>query len=218
MYKSVSEMSEIEQRELVLNGMQKYINVPKRKPISKQMAKAIRKAENEIMIEGDRQIDIQICAASIALWRYWGWKKEKLSNLIRMEQSIWNEVGQNNDISMLQLLDDECDIELTNREGVSYKEYKFLNTAIDDGHDLSAPEWIIMRQKQKTWIECQIMACVFLGMYRKEGWSPKRIKELMDRMQQIKSEFDYDPKKLADALLEECDYDWLEQRGKIENG
>ena len=91
-----------------------------------------------------------------------------------------------------------------------------MNTAIDDGHDLSPQEWIIMRQKQKQWIECQIMACVFLGMHRKEGWGPKRIKELMDRMQQVKEEFDYDNKKLIQAFLDECDYDWLGQRGQIE--
>ena len=101
---------------------------------------------------------------------------------------------------------------------MSYKEYKFLNTAIDDGHKLSAQEWIIMRQKQKKWIECQIMACVFLGMHRKEGWGAKRVKELMDRMQQIKSEFDYDPQKLIQALMDECNYDWAGQRGVIENG
>lgn len=212
-----SRMSDKEERDFIVKEMEKYIRPTKRPPVSKQYVKAIKKAEKEIMEEGDRQIDIQICAASIALYRYWGWKKEKLSTLIRMEQDIWNEVGKNNDISMLQLLDEECDIELTNQEGVSYKEFKFLNTSIDDGHDLSPAEWLVMRMKQKKWIECQIMACVFLGMYRKEGWSPKRIKELMDRMQQIKADFDYDPKKLADALLEECDYDWLEQRGKIEN-
>ena len=45
--------------------------ISRRQPISKQMVKAIKKAENEIMKEGDRQIDIQICAASIALWIYW---------------------------------------------------------------------------------------------------------------------------------------------------
>ena len=192
--------------------------VVRRQTISKQMAKAIRRAEAEIEKEGSRQLDIQVCSASLALWRYWGWKRDRLSSLLRIQQEIWNEVGQDNDISMLQLLDQECDIELTNCEGVSYKEYKFLNTAIDDGHKLSAQEWIIMRQKQKKWIECQIMACVFLGMHRKEGWGAKRVKELMDRMQQIKSEFDYDPQKLIKALMDECNYDWAGQRGVIENG
>lgn len=186
----------------------------KRMVVSKQMARAILKAEEEIVKEGDKQLDLQMCSCILALSRYWGWKKERLKGLLKMHHEIWNEVGSNNDISMLQLLDEECDIELTNQEGVSYREFKFLNTAIDDGHELSPQEWLIMRQKQKKWIECQIMACVFLGMHRKEGWGAKRVKELMDKMQQIKAEFDYDPKKLVQALLDECNYDWLDQRGK----
>lgn len=184
----------------------------KRQAISKQMAQAIRKAEKEIQEEGNKQLDIQVCAASLALGRYWGWKRERLSSLLRIQQEIWNEVGSDNDISMLQLLDQECNIELTNCDGVSYTEFKFLNTAIDDGHELSAQEWLIMRMKQKKWIECQIMACIFLGMHRKEGWGAKRVKELMDRMQQIKEEFNYDPKQLIQALLDECNYDWIGQR------
>lgn len=182
---------------------------------TKQMFKMLQKAEAEIQKEGERQLDIQVCAASIALWRYWGWKTERLSRLLEIQQEIWNEVGKDNNISMIQLLDQECDIELTNREGVSYKEFKFLNTEIDDGRELSVPEWIIMRQKQKTWIECQIMACVFLGMHRKEGWGPKRVKELMDFMQHIKAEFNYDPKAMCKELSEVCGYDWMGQRGKL---
>ncbi len=188
------------------------VPVKRRNIVSKQMARAIQKAEAEIVEEGSKQLDIQVCAASIALWRYWGWKTERLSKLLTIQQEIWNEVGKDNDLSMIQLLDQECNIELTNHEGVSYREFKFLNTAIDDGHELSAQEWLIMRMKQKQWIECQIMACVFLGMHRKEGWGAKRVKELMDRMQQVKEEFDYDSKKLIQALLDECDYDWLGQR------
>ena len=88
---------------------------------TKQMFKMLQKAEAEIQKEGERQLDIQVCAASIALWRYWGWKTERLSRLLEIQQEIWNEVGKDNNISMIQLLDQECDIELTNREGVSYK-------------------------------------------------------------------------------------------------
>ena len=40
----------------------------------------------------------------------------------------------------------------------------------------------------------------------------------MDRMQEIKTEFNYDPKKLAKAVLDECSYDWLDAREKDFNG
>lgn len=188
--------------------------VRRRKPISKHMVAAIRKAEKEIIEEGDKQLDIQVCSALLALNRYWGWKKDRLGKLIEIHKDVWNENASNNDVSMLQQLDIECDIELTDREGVSYRDYKFLNTAIDDGHELSPQEWVILRIKQKSWLECQVMACLLLAMHRKEGWGVKRIKELMNRMQQIKAEFDYDPKKLIKAVKEESNYDWLEERGK----
>lgn len=186
----------------------------KRLVISKQMARAIQKAEAEIEKEGDKQLDLQMCSAMLALSRYWNWKKEQLQELQKMQQDIWHEVGQNNDLSMIQLLDEECDIELTNHEGTSYREFKFLYTPIDDGHELSPQEWIIMRTKQKQWTECQVMACIFLGMSRKEHWSARRIKELMDRMQDIKEAYDYNPKKLSRAVMEECKIDWLGVRGK----
>lgn len=187
----------------------------KRLVISKQMARAIQKAEAEIEKEGDKQLDLQMCSAMLALSRYWNWKKEQLQELQKMQQDIWHEVGQNNDLSMIQLLDEECDIELTNHEGTSYREFKFLYTPIDDGHELSPQEWIIMRNKQKQWTECQVMACIFLGMSRKAHWSVRRIKELMDRMQDIKESYDYNPKKLSRAVMEECKIDWLGDRGKV---
>ena len=57
-----------------------------------------------------------------------------------MQQEIWDEVGADNDISMIKLLDEECDIELTNHEGVSYKDVIYLNAEIDTGKHLSVYE------------------------------------------------------------------------------
>ena len=152
--------------------------VIKRKPIPKFLARAIWEAENDITVEGSKQLDIVMCSSILALNRYWGWKTDRLSKLLFLQQEIWDEVGADNDISMIKLLDEECDIELTNHEGVSYKDVIYLNAEIDTGKDLSPYEWLRMRQNQKKWIECQIMACVFLALHRKEGWGAKRVKEL----------------------------------------
>ncbi len=181
---------------------------------SKQMAKAIRKAEKELQDEGSKQLDIVICSTILALYRYWGWRADRLSSLFFMQQSIFDEVGADNDISMLKLLDEECDIELTNHEGVSYKDVIYLNAEIDTGKDLTAFEWLAMRQNQKKWIECQFMASIFLAMHRKEGWGAKRVKELLDHMQDIKEEFGYDPQRLCEAAMKEASYDWLGEKEK----
>lgn len=185
--------------------------VVKRKPIPKFIARAIWEAENDLKVEGSKQLDIVMCSSILALNRYWGWKTDRLSKLLFLQQEIWDEVGADNDISMIKLLDEECDIELTNHEGVSYKDVIYLNAEIDTGKDLSPYEWLRMRQNQKKWIECQIMACVFLALHRKEGWGAKRVKELLDHAQAIKEEFNYDPKLLCEAVMNEAHYDWLGQ-------
>lgn len=179
--------------------------------VSKQLKKAILKAEKEIIEEGEKQLDIVMCSSIIALNRYWGWKVDRLSKLAVIQEEVWNEVGSDNDVSMLQLLDEECDIELTNHEGVSYRDVIYLNTAIDPGKDLTAYQWLAMRQNQKKWIEAQITACVCLAMHRKEGWGFKRVKELMERMQDIKREFDYDREALIAAAYEEAKFDWSDK-------
>jgi len=53
-----------------------------------------------------------------------------------------------------------------------------------------------------------------LAMHRKEGWGFNRSRELLERMQQIKEEYDYDREKLIAAALSECDIDWT-GRGKL---
>ena len=75
----------------------------KRMVISKQMARAIMRAEAEIEREGDKQLYIQVCAAALALGRYWGWKRERLSKLLTIQQEIWHEVGSDNDVSMIHM-------------------------------------------------------------------------------------------------------------------
>lgn len=185
--------------------------VIKRQPVPKHLAKAIREAEKDLTKEGNKQLDIVMCSSILALNRYWGWKTDRLSKLLLLQQEIWDEVGANNDISMLKLLDEECDIELTNHEGVSYRDVIYLNAEIDTGKELSAYEWLRMRQNQKKWIECQFTACVFLALHRKEGWGPKRVKELLEYTQAIKEEFDYNPKLLCEAVMNEAHYDWLGQ-------
>ena len=115
---------------------------------------------------------------------------------------------------MVQVLDEECGIELTNHEGVSYKDVIYLNASIDPGVELNPYQYLAMRQNQAKWTEAQITACVILAMHRKEGWGFNRSRELLERMQQIKEEYDYDREKLIAAALSECDIDWT-GRGKL---
>lgn len=181
---------------------------------NKFLMKQIKAAEHELMEGSVKWLDIVMCASIIALSRYWGWKKDRLSKLQQIQEDVWNEVAEDNDKSMVQLLDEECDIELTNHEGVSYRNVLFLNSKIDPGIELDPYQYLAMRQNQAKWTEAQITACVILAMHRKEGWGFKRARELLERMQQVKEEYDYDREKLIAAALSECDIDWT-GRGKL---
>lgn len=183
--------------------------IKKTRKISKSMAKLIQKADREIEQECSLQLDIVTCSCIIALNRYWGWKQEKLSDLLSYQQKVWDECGADNNMSMIKLLDEECDIELTNHEGVSYRDVIYLNADIDEGKPLTDMQWVAMRQNQKKWVTAQITACMCLALHRKEGWGFKRLSELMVKMDDVKYEFGYDPKRLCKAALEEAKYDWL---------
>ena len=182
----------------------------------KYIMRQIAQAEKELMDGAVRWLDIVMCSSIIALSRYWGWKKDRLSKLQEIQEEVWNEVASDNDVSMIQLLDAECGIELTNHEGVSYRDVIYLNTAIDDGVQLTKYQYLAMRRNQAKWTEAQITACIILAMHRKEGWGFKRARELLERMQQIKEEYDYDQEKLIAAAKSECDIDWT-GRGKLDD-
>ena len=181
--------------------MQKYV-------MSKQLKKALLKAENEIQKEGDKQLDIVLCSGILSLNRYWNWKEEQIIRFIEIFVEVWNEVGSDNDISVLKLLDDECDIELTNHEGVSYRDVIYLNVDVDPGKDLTPYQWLAMRQGQKKWIEAQITACVCLAMSRKEGWGFKRVRELLEKMQDIKEDYNYENNSIVKAVETEVGVDY----------
>lgn len=187
--------------------MQNYV-------ISKQLKKALLKAEREIQKEGDKQLDIVLCSGILSLNRYWNWKKEQIIRFIEIFVEVWNEVGSDNDISVLKLLDEECDIELTNHEGVSYRDVIYLNVDVDPGKDLTPYQWLAMRQGQKKWIEAQITACVCLAMSRKEGWGFNRVRELLERMQNIKEDYNYENNSIAEAVETEVGFDcrkWINE-------
>lgn len=176
--------------------------------VSKQLKKQIMDVEREIVAEGEKYFDIVMCASVIALYRHYGWRQKRLENLFKIHHEVWNEIAADNSMSVLKLLDEECNIELTNREGVSYRNVIFLNSDIDEGKDLTPFQWLYMRQNQKKWLETQITGCVCLAMHRKEGWGFERIKQLLIYIQDIKEEFDYDRGRIVKAAYKEAGYDW----------
>lgn len=176
--------------------------------ISKKLTKQLNDVEKLIVKEGEKWLDIVMCSTIIVMWRYYGWRTDRISKLIKYHEAVWNEVGADNSKSVLKLLDEECNIELTNHEGVSYRNVIFLNSDIDDGRMLTPYQWLYMRTNQIKWLETQITGSIALAIHRKEGWGFKRIKELLIHLQDVKEEFNYDRRRILDACYEETGYDW----------
>lgn len=179
-----------------------------RKRVNKNMEKLIRKAENDLNLEASRQIDLVTTSMIIALYRYWNYRTDRISKILNVQQTVWDECGADNTLSMLKICDEECNVELTNYEGVSYRDVIYLNAEIDTGKPLSDAQWLVMRQNQKKWVKAQMLACMCVSMHRAEGWGFKRLSELMLKMDDIQADYNDDPDKLSDVALKECGYDW----------
>lgn len=177
---------------------------------SKSFEKSIKKAEAELNEQLEKELDLVNCSLIIALNRYWNYKPERIGEILHVEEEVWNECGADKNMSMIRKCDEECDIELTNEDGVSYRTIMWLNA--EDMRPLNDFEWLRFRQNQKKWSKAQMLACTFIALKRSEGWSDNRLAELMGRMDDIREEFEYDPRKLSQAALDECNYDWLGKR------
>lgn len=64
--------------------------------VSKKLKKQIIDTEKQIQVEGEKNLDIVMCASIIALYRYYGWRTKRLSRLLEIHQEVWNEVAEDN--------------------------------------------------------------------------------------------------------------------------
>ena len=167
---------------------------------------ALRKAEIELDKEMKMQVDIIYSAAAIAFARYWndGWGPLRIRRIFDETLEVWNECGETNEMSMLEMLENETGIEVKIPDtDKSWHDLAFLNSKIDMGR-MSRAQWIYMRQRQKQWIGAMVMACMLLAIHRNYGFGPERLLRLMSQIDDIRVEFRYDRKALIKACEEEA--------------
>ena len=167
---------------------------------------ALRKAEIELDKEMYKQVDMIYSAAAIAFARYWndGWGPKRITALFEKTLEAWNECGDSNEISMLQMLEDETGIEVKIREtDKSWHDLAFLNAKIKMDR-MTKAQWIYMRQRQKQWIGAQVMACLFLALHRKYGFGTERLLRLMNQIDDIRNEYEWDRARLVKGCEEEA--------------
>lgn len=167
-----------------------------------QMMKAIRKADAEVTAEGAKQIDILYHAVAIALYRYHGWRGLRIERLVKVSLSTYDDCAASNDISMIELLWNETGIDLI-REDTDRPWYDviYLNSEKDDGRQMTGAQVLAMLRGEKKWIPSQITASILLSLHRKEGWGQDRLFKIFTEMQEVKAEFNSEPK----VLKAECD-------------
>ena len=167
---------------------------------------ALRKAELELDREMKKQVDIIYSAAAIAVARYWndGGGPLRSRRIFDETREAWNECGETNEMSMLEMLENETGIEVKIPDtDKSWHDLAFLNAKIDMGR-MNRAQWIYMRQRQKQWIGAMVMARMFLALHRKYGFGPERLLRLMSQIDDIRIEFNYDRKALIKACEEEA--------------
>ena len=168
------------------------------------MRDALRDAEMALQKEMEKQVDMIYSAMAIAFKRYWNWGALRIRRLMDKTQETWDECGSTNELSMLEMLENETGIEIRNHElGKSWHDLAYLNAKIDMGR-MNRAQWIYMRQRQKDWVGPQVIACVLLSLYRKYGFGPERLLRLMSQIDDIRVEFRYDRKALIKACEEEA--------------
>lgn len=166
------------------------------------MRDALKQAEINLQKEMEKQVDMIYSAMALALSVWWGWGSKRIHGLMDKTQEVWDECGATNEVSMLQMLEDETGIEIRNHElGKSWHDLAYLNASIDMGR-MTRAQWIYMRQRQKDWIGPQVLACVFLALHRKYGFGPQRCLRLLHQIEEVEQEYNYNRADLKHACRE----------------
>lgn len=159
-------------------------------------------ADIALQKEGERQALLIHGAAALALYRHWGWRKNRILDLLNKTEEVWNECAEDIDHSMIEMCETETGIEIQCGDGKTWKDLHYLNSKIDPGR-MTPAKWVYMRRQQMKWMAPQIVAGIMLAMHRKHGFGPDRCGRLLEQIEAIEHEFEMDPKRVAAACLEE---------------
>ena len=162
----------------------------------------IKEAERKLQQEGERQALLIHGAAAIALYRNWGWRKNRILGLLDATETAWNECAGDIKHSMIEMCVKETGIEIQRGDGKTWEDLHYLNNSIDPGR-MTPAKWIFMRRQQMKWMAPQIVAGVLLALHRKSGFGFERCTRIYEQIKEIQNQYDNDPKRIQQACLEE---------------
>ena len=172
----------------------------KRKP-TPGIRKAM-KADRELEKEIERWEVISFAAAVLAMHRYYGWTRAQLLEMLEHCAVICKDCSSTNQLSLIQMLDEETGIELQNGDDRSWQELAYLNASLKPGQQMTTSQWIYMRNRQKKWVEPQLMACILLGLHRMKGYGFTSLKRIYSQIAGIEAEYGWNKDALHAACLD----------------
>lgn len=161
----------------------------------------LNKVEKELQKEADKCIDLCFRSVILALHRHEGWGVKRLDKFVGELKGIYAEVG-NGVKSSVGMLDEETGIELQCGDGKHWYDLQFMKSNTWD-EALTNEKRIAIRLQQKKWLKTSFIASILLAMHRLYGWSTERDLRLMNQMDDIETENNYDPKKLDQCMIDE---------------
>ena len=166
--------------------------------------KALIEADRALTRETSRQTDIIMPATALVMHRDHGWHKKRIKSLMDITKEVWDECGEDLDMSMLRMVEEEIGIEMQNGNGVSYHDLHYMSgVSTLKLEDMTAQQYVLMRIRQKEWVGTLVMASMLIALHRREGYGIERCAKLMERVQEVCADYKYDPKKLKAAMVEE---------------
>lgn len=162
------------------------------------MGSAYQKAIKELDREMYLQVGIIYGCAAIAFKRYWNYGTDHIHKIFQVTEDTWDECSGQYDVSMLQMLEDETEIEMKLAEnGKSFHEIEFLNGK--SSHKSYKPmQLLYLRQRQKPWVSTMVMAALLLGLHRREHFGTERLARLMGQIVEIREEFGFNQKTIVE--------------------
>lgn len=171
---------------------------------------ALKAAEKKMEIEMNKWIDINHCAMALVLKRYWGYGAKRIQGVETMIEDTWEEcAGYADKKSILQMLEEETGIEIRNFEtNKSFHDLAYFNNEIKmDPKRMNRAQWIYMRNQQAKWMRPTTLACILLGLHRKQGFGTDRLIRFNDQMNiLIDTEYSQNKQALLDAALNEVNF------------
>lgn len=155
----------------------------------KQSDRAMKKADAEMHNECRRQVMLVYGAAAVALKNKWRFGQQKILDVFDSTDNVWHEVGEDNGVSMLQLLEDETGIEMTTTDSsTSWHDLSYLNSKMKGYETITKAQYVYMRKRQTKWMGAMIQACLYLALYREYGFGVVKLRNLMNEIDRIRAE------------------------------